>query len=162
MLLINCTARKCPSSHATQDFFELTQSSKKVIGRTASCDMTLDHGSVSRTHARVERASDGRLWVQDHQSLNGTYLQRSGQWMRIEKINLCREDRIRFGDFEVEPQQLVSLYGPENRVWLPRLPEISVSANAQQGSTTQASHDGAGLQKPRRNPVTGQIEENTP
>jgi hypothetical protein len=110
-------------------------------------------------HARVERAGDGRVWVQDEQSLNGTWLHRSGQWFRIEKINLCREDRIRCGDSEIGPEQLVSLFGPDNRVWLPRLHEASMSTEASGGSFADAKNDGAVLKKPRRNPVTGQIEE---
>ncbi|GAB4130750.1 MAG: hypothetical protein Fur0041_00250 [Bacteroidia bacterium] len=45
-----------------------------VIGRSADCDVVLNHSSVSRRHAAIERLSDGSFRVKDLNSLNGTYL----------------------------------------------------------------------------------------
>ncbi len=45
-----------------------------LIGRDASCEVTLDDGATSRRHARLYRDPHGRFWVQDLQSKNGTLL----------------------------------------------------------------------------------------
>lgn len=44
------------------------------VGREASCEIFLDHSSISRLHARIERRDDG-WWVIDEGSTNGTFLE---------------------------------------------------------------------------------------
>lgn len=43
-----------------------------VIGRDEVCELVLHHASVSRRHARIESAIDGRLVLHDLGSTNGT------------------------------------------------------------------------------------------
>lgn len=43
------------------------------IGREGACDVQVDSGLVSRLHAKIV-FEDGRWWVVDEQSTNGTYL----------------------------------------------------------------------------------------
>lgn len=43
-----------------------------VIGRDAGCNLPLTDGSVSRRHAVVEQDAEGRIWVSDLGSTNGT------------------------------------------------------------------------------------------
>ena len=45
-----------------------------VIGRSASCDVMLDDGDVSRRHARISRMPDGSYFIEDLHSRNGTSL----------------------------------------------------------------------------------------
>jgi pSer/pThr/pTyr-binding forkhead associated (FHA) protein len=136
----------------------LSQKKINIIGRSADCDLIIDHPSVSRRHAMLERSSDGRLYLQDSASKNGTFLHRSSQWIRADRISLCRDDVIRLGDHELLPDKFLSLFGADNRVWLPLLSEHSTTAG-----TSSSQVDGSEetkISKPRRNPVTGQIEEN--
>jgi pSer/pThr/pTyr-binding forkhead associated (FHA) protein len=44
-----------------------------VVGRHSGCDLRLDDPLVSRWHCALEWR-DGRVWVEDLQSLNGTLL----------------------------------------------------------------------------------------
>ena len=134
---------------------------QKIIGRSENCDLSLDHPSVSRQHARVERADDGRLLIQDKQSLNGTFLYRSERWVGATKISLCREDIVRFGSYELKAEQLAALFGPESRVWLPTVPQPTFAQHANRSATASSGPAHSRIDKPRRNPVTGQIEENT-
>ena len=129
------------------------------IGRANTCELVLEHKTVSRRHARVERSDDGRLSIQDNDSRNGTFLNRSGHWIRAGRIQLCREDKLRFGAAEEDPQQLVSLFGPANRVWLPGVSQVLETAGFE---TLTSGSKAARIQKPRRNPLTGKIEENYP
>jgi pSer/pThr/pTyr-binding forkhead associated (FHA) protein len=44
-----------------------------VVGRDTSCDLILEENTVSAEHARLS-FHDGRWWVEDLGSRNGTYL----------------------------------------------------------------------------------------
>lgn len=137
--------------------YEKRQTVKFInIGRANSCDLVLDHSTVSRRHARVERSDDGRLSIHDNDSSNGTFLHRYGHWIRADRIHLCRQDKLRFGAAEVDLKQLVSLFGPANRVWLPAVPQLLGTAGSE---PLTAGSETALIQKPRRNPLTGKIEE---
>jgi ABC-type multidrug transport system ATPase subunit len=80
-------------------FLEEVPLSKDVvtIGRGAEADVRLDSPIVSRSHARITRAS-GVLSVEDLGSANGTY--RGAE--RIERAVLTPGDRLIIGPFVVE------------------------------------------------------------
>jgi pSer/pThr/pTyr-binding forkhead associated (FHA) protein len=131
----------------------------KTIGRETSCDLVIEHTTASRLHARVELAEDGSVWVVDADSRNGTFLNRNDASIRIHKVTLCVGDRIRFGDHEVPLQYLTAVFGRRANI---RLGEQHFSLRHGQKSTTPATgwdEPGPSLQKPKRNPLTGQIEE---
>jgi len=135
---------------------------KMTCGRESSCDIVLDNPGISPLHALIELADDGLVRVVDVESDNGTFLNRNDIWIRIRKVILCIGDRIRFGDIEVSIDRLVSVFGNESNARL----EARHFAPAQVNSDTKAfvkHHDhGPALQKPRRNPKTGKIEEDRP
>lgn len=64
-----------------------------VIGRGTDADLWLEDGGVSRHHARITCRSDGRYFVQDLGSTNGTFL-------GSKRIDLCEikpNDRVQLG-----------------------------------------------------------------
>ncbi len=63
-----------------------------TIGREDGCDLLVDHGSVSRSHARIYW-EQGRWWVQDLQSTNGTFLNGN----RVEQAPIDGSGDIRLG-----------------------------------------------------------------
>ena len=132
----------------------------RAIGRSAECQLVLEHRSVSRLHATVQVTAEGYLAVQDSGSSNGTFLHRNGQWIRARKVILGTQDRIRFGEEEVELDRLVELFGDRQRV---RLRE-GFSARGKPLVFDEHLNDlpkpRVVLENPRRNPVTGDIEEN--
>jgi len=132
----------------------------KTIGRTSECDLVLDHHSVSRVHASIEVSEEGYLEVQDMHSSNGTFLHRNGRWIQARKVILGTQDRIRFGEEEVDLDRLVELFGDRQRV---RLRE-GFSARGKPLVFDEHLNDlpkpRVVLENPRRNPVTGDIEEN--
>ena len=133
----------------------------KTLGRGADCNIVLDHESVSRTHAQIRITDEGYLAVQDLNSGNGTFLHRNGQWIRIKKVVLGTQDRIRFGEKELDLEKLVAALGGRQKV---RLRE-GYSVRGKPLVFDQHTHDlpraRTILENPRRNPVTGNIEENT-
>ena len=131
----------------------------KNCGRDPSCELVLEHPTVSRFHARIELADDGRVSLQDSESRNGTFLNRNDTWIRVSRIVLCIGDRIRFGDNEVSLAQLTGLFGRRSKARLGELPlpkregKIAASLRAEMHDPRDTLH------KPRRNPATGKIEE---
>jgi pSer/pThr/pTyr-binding forkhead associated (FHA) protein len=71
----------------------LLQPAITTIGRSKDNDIVLDHESVSRRHARLERRADG-LWLKGESS-NGTLV--SGKPVREQRLRL--HDRIGVGEF---------------------------------------------------------------
>ncbi len=67
------------------------------VGRGEEADLRLDDSSVSRQHAAIGRDRH-QAWIQNHDSLNGVWV--NGQ--RVEnRAELKNRDRIMIGDFEV-------------------------------------------------------------
>ena len=129
-------------------------------GRGTECDIVFDHASVSRVHVHVEVTDEGYLEVQDAGSVNGTFLNRNGTWIRIRKVILGTQDRLKLGDLEVPLEQLLAVFGDQRRVRLrdgysvrgkPLVFE-QIFANQQKPKII--------IENPRRNPLTGIIEEN--
>lgn len=130
----------------------------KTCGRDANCDLVLEHPTVSRVHATIELAGDGRVWVVDKGSRNGTFLQRNGAWIRVARVSLCVGDSIRMGDCEVTLSRLTGVFGKHAGA---RLGEKRFLLR--HGAAGADFDDpGFALSKPRRNPVTGKIEEHQP
>lgn len=135
------------------------ENSGKTIGRASDCDLVLEDDSISRRHARIEVTHEGYLCVQDARSRNGTFLHRNGRWIRTRKVILGTQDRIRFGEFEVPLSRLVELFGNHSI----RLREgYSVRGKPLLFDTNLADlpKPKIVLENPRRNPLTGDIEEN--
>jgi hypothetical protein len=69
------------------------QATSFTIGRDASCDLLIEHTSVSRWHARLDRAADG--WVlTDAGSTNGT---RVNGWRVRQPVPVQPGDYVMFG-----------------------------------------------------------------
>lgn len=132
----------------------------KTCGRDLSCDLVVEHPSVSRYHARVRLADDGLVWVEDSGSGNGTFLRRCDVWKRIGKANLCISDAIRFGEQEVPLEQLTALFAGQAKVRLGDRPFPLQAGHIGASLRANLNEGGEQLQKPRRNPATGKVEDN--
>lgn len=134
----------------------------KTCGREPSCDLVLEHATLSRLHARIELAADGLVSIQDEGSSNGTFVNRNDCWVRAKRVTLSIGDRIRFGDIEVPLQTLTALFGKHAGIRL-EARRFPISQTRTVARPAPAQHDhGPSLNKPRRNPVTGKIEEDRP
>jgi pSer/pThr/pTyr-binding forkhead associated (FHA) protein len=66
-------------------------------GRHPESDIFLDDITVSRRHAELRRAEDGKVVIRDVGSLNGTYVNRE----RIEEQILSGGDEVQIGKFKL-------------------------------------------------------------
>lgn len=129
----------------------------RTVGSSNQCDLVVEGETVSPIHAQVQLGHEGYLTVLDAGSDHGTFLQRNKQWIRVLKVELGSGDSIRFGDNEVQLNQLIDLFGERVRVQLRdsqslRMPAIMAERLA-------AAKPRVTIERPRRNPETGNIEE---
>ena len=136
------------------------KTSGKTIGRASECNLVVDHESVSRLHANIEVTEEGYLAVQDALSSNGTFLHRNGRWIRARKVILGSQDRIRFGDHEVPLGHLIELFGSQSRVRLREGYSVRGKPLLFDDMLADLAKPKIVLENPRRNPLTGDIEEN--
>jgi len=131
----------------------------RTCGREPSCDLVLENSALSRLHARIELSEDGLVFVHDAGSSNGTFVNRNDSWIRVRRITLCIGDRIRFGDVEVPLARLTAVFGKRANIRLEdrRFPVRPGKTGSK--PVKGRPDNGASLHKPRRNPVTGKIEE---
>ena len=132
----------------------------KTLGRSADCNIVLDHDSVSRFHAQLRVTDEGYLAVQDMNSGNGTFLHRNGRWIRIKRVILGTQDRIRFGEKELELERLVTIFGGQQGVRLREGYSVRGKPLVFDHHLLDLPRPRTVLENPRRNPVTGNIEEN--
>jgi len=132
----------------------------KTLGRDAECNIVLDHESVSRMHAQIHITDEGYLAIQDVNSGNGTFLNRNNRWIRIRKAVLGTEDRIRFGEQELPLERLVEALGGDRRVRLREGYSVRGKPLIFDQHLLDLHRPKVILENPRRNPMTGNIEEN--
>jgi pSer/pThr/pTyr-binding forkhead associated (FHA) protein len=133
----------------------------KTCGRDTSCELVIEHPTVSRLHARIELAEDGLLVLKDADSSNGMYLNRNDSWIRASRVTLCAGDRIRFGDCEVALERLTAVFGNRSNARLGAMHFPVRKRHSGAALNTDRKTPVDPLHKPRRNPATGKIEDET-
>jgi len=129
----------------------------KTLGSWDRCDLVLDGESVSPLHAHLQLSDDGRLTLIDAGSDHGSFVQRNGQWIRFMKVELGQGDHLRFADEEVTLDGLVALFGEHVRIQLRDSQALRIPALL--AERLAAAERRVVLERPRRNPHTGNIEE---
>ena len=131
----------------------------KTCGRDSSCELVLGHPTVSRLHARLELAVDGLISVEDAGSRNGTFLNRNDNWIQVRKVILCIGDRVRFGDYEVPLERITAVFGDRSNARLEARHFPLRNSLIGAGMRADLKDSGGSMQKPRRNPKTGKVED---
>ena len=127
----------------------------KTIGSWNQCDLVVEGDKVAHIHAQLHLASDGYLTLLDAGSEHGTFLQRNEQWIRVMKVELGSRDGIRLGDTEVALARLLELFGEHVRL----RDHHALRVPAHLAERLAAAGTRVLLERPKRNPATGIIEE---
>ncbi len=80
---------------------------KFTIGREKSCDVLVGDESVSRVHAEIWLADDGKIMLADRGSSNGTMLVRAGTAAAMNYGSVERTDQVRFGSVTLDVKDLI-------------------------------------------------------
>jgi len=126
---------------------------KLRIGRGGDCEIRLAHDTVSRVHARIELLEAGRLRLVDQASSNGTWLRDGNRWQRVDQAEVTPQQEIRFGEVETVLRDLLADYPA---FALAGEVDASLDSGVLELADTPA---GERFERPRRNPRTGDIEE---
>ncbi len=79
-----------------------------IIGRGEECDISLNHGSVSRVHAEVQTLGDGRYEIIDRESANGVRVNGA----ELQRALLDARDTIELGDIVLKFIPAGMIYRP--------------------------------------------------
>lgn len=129
----------------------------KTLGSWERCDLVIESDKVSPVHAHLQLNDDGRLTLIDAGSDHGSFVQRNTQWVRFMKVELGQGDHLRFADQEVTLDQLVALFGEHVRIQLRDSQALRIPALL--AERLAAAERRVILERPIRNPLTGDIEE---
>lgn len=78
------------------------------IGRGEANDAVINHPSVSRVHAVLDDLGDGQFLLTDMNSTYGTGIDRTGNWIQVQKAVVTQQDSLRFGDVVMAVQSVLS------------------------------------------------------
>jgi hypothetical protein len=129
----------------------------RTLGSWSGCDLVLEGETVAPIHAQAQLTADGHIEIVDAGSDHGTWLNRNQQWIRVLKVDLGRRDRIRLGEQEVDIARLVELFGDRLRVRLRDIDTLRLPQRLKE--RLEAVEARVEFERPRRNPETGNIEE---
>jgi len=82
-----------------------------TVGRSATAAITIPHETVSRLHAEVIPLPDGRVYITDCASRNGTFICDAGageQWREVGQDFADAGARVRFGEVEMTVPHLLT------------------------------------------------------
>jgi pSer/pThr/pTyr-binding forkhead associated (FHA) protein len=123
-----------------------------VIGRSndGTVDIVLDHNSVSRRHAELTIADDGRFYLADLSSTNGTSVLVDGNWRELRQGYVVDGALVAFGEHHITIGQLLKLAGNNGRIDPPPPSTLEPPANPTNPPVASPG-------RIRRNPTTGEV-----
>jgi len=77
------------------------------IGRARDCDILLDHSSVSRYHAELSYLDNGKLYLTDCHSSNGTAIVARDGEIPVRQTLVSPTQTLRFGDVVLEVKEIL-------------------------------------------------------
>lgn len=79
-----------------------------MIGRSPKVDIVVSHTTVSRRHAELLFTDNGRYYLNDCGSKNGTRVRKHGRWTRIKQTFVTRDQPLRLGEYETTARSLIA------------------------------------------------------
>ena len=79
-----------------------------MIGRSPKVDIVVSDATVSRRHAELLFTDNGRYYLNDCGSKNGTRVRQHGKWTRIKQTFVTRDQPLRLGEYETTARRLIA------------------------------------------------------
>lgn len=139
-----------------------------TLGRSSECDFSVEHPTTSRRHAVLTISDGDILEISDSDSKNGLFVvDEDGRWLRVRSARVRSSDKVRLGECELSIADILAsvarkAFGATNAPPKGTSPKASSARVTRPGSTPGGDGGDEPLEKfrrPRRNPLTGAIEE---
>lgn len=79
-----------------------------TIGRGTDAMIECGDDTVSRIHAEITLMDDGRCYIKDRDSSNGTFVWNGTRWKRIKEQTVDIDAILLLGEFEITVKQILS------------------------------------------------------
>lgn len=121
-----------------------------VVGRANSrshpdIELPASEDTVGRRHVEITVGADGDCYIVDLASANGTFVTEKGKWRKVQQASVSLDTPIRLGSHETTIALLLRF----------RRQVVSTPRPAAAVVAKPAAQPG---RRPRRNPMTGEIE----
>lgn len=80
-----------------------------LIGRNPECDIVLADATISRRHAELVEALDGRHYLTDRASAAGTWMREGDEWVRLRQAFVTADQPIMLGRYATTVTALLKL-----------------------------------------------------
>ena len=117
---------------------EILVAGRSHTGSRLDIEIPSEHDTVGRKHAEITIGSGEECHIVDLGSTNGTHVLLNKKWVRIQQMSIISSAPIRLGDFETTITELLKFRRRQSVP--PPIPKLATPL------------------KPRRNPLTGEIE----
>ena len=121
-----------------------------TIGSEPDNDLVV--AGTDARHARLSLDERGHAWLQACDPDNAVHLGRQRRWRRVRSVCLSVGDQLRLADTPVSLEQLCRPFGA---AVILRPAPLNDAAGGNEGEWA----GGSSLQRPKRNPRTGMLEE---
>ena len=120
----------------------------------------MDHASVSRVHATIALTSNGSLLLIDRGSRNGTFVEsKEGGWQRVSEAQVKQGNKVKFGVCVTTVREVLGELAPEVLKALTQGMQDAGGGEKRLVVSAPATEVKQKLKRPKRNPLTGEIEE---
>jgi hypothetical protein len=125
-----------------------------ILGRGAGSELRFEDDTVSRRHARLAVDAEGHWTLEDLGSSNGTWRREEGSWVRVTCVEVALDDALRLGERETSLRALLERFAD-----VIVLADLDLPHGIGDLRLTTLEPESPALERPRRNPRTGEIEE---
>jgi predicted component of type VI protein secretion system len=82
-----------------------------IVGRSRKSDIIIDHinRTVSRKHLKITVEDDGKYYILDCESTNGTYRQEGTRWAQIKQSYVDIDEPLLLGRYKTTIRELLEL-----------------------------------------------------
>jgi len=80
-----------------------------LIGRNPECDIVLADATISRRHAELVEAADGRFYLSDRESAAGTWTHNGGDWVKLRQAFVTADEPLMLGRYSTTVNGLLKL-----------------------------------------------------
>jgi len=82
-----------------------------IVGRSRKCDIAIDqtNRTISRKHLKITEEDNGKYYILDCESSNGTYRQEGTRWVEIKQSYIDIDESLLLGRYKTTLRELLDM-----------------------------------------------------